>query len=192
MNPAVLTSPTRRPVRACSIFTAFVCWIMMFVSLAMLVFIIFTQGAAAPEFYENESSATNGGYTVNEIPSLSPPPPGPLSSSHKLYKNETTPQIFCGKCHSASVANVSSGVHRLINCLCHGYNPNQIAQYNVNEKHNLTRNIYCTNCHTKYNETTGDITIGPGVSGKNQSAHYLIRNKTDPALYNNSRGFFNT
>ncbi len=113
-----------------------------------------------------------------------------FSSSHKLYKNETTPQLFCSKCHNASVTNVSSGVHNPINCLCHGYNPNQTAQYNVNVKHNLTKNIYCTNCHTKYNETTGDITIRTGVSGRNQSAHYIM-NKTSPQLYNNSRGFFN-
>lgn len=119
------------------------------------------------------------------------PPPGPLFNSHKLYKNETTPDLFCGKCHPEYKANVSYSVHHPINCLCHGYNPNQTANHNVNVKHNLTRSVYCTNCHTRYNETTGDITIRPGVSGKNQSAHYLIRNKTDPGLYNNSRAFFN-
>lgn len=112
-----------------------------------------------------------------------------FSSSHKLYKNETTPKLFCSKCHPASVTNVSAGVHNPINCLCHGYNPNQTAQYNINVKHNLTKNIYCTNCHTKYNETTGEITIRTGVSGKNQSAHYIL-NKTAPQLYNNSRRFF--
>lgn len=142
--------------------------VVLIVSLAILVFIINTPGTAA---------------TL---------PPGPLYNSHKIYKNETTPQLFCSKCHLASVNYVNSGVHKPINCLCHGYNPNQTAEYNVNVKHNLTRNIYCTNCHTKYNETTGDITIRPGVSGKNQSAHYLIRNKTDPSLYNNSRRFFDT
>lgn len=127
---------------------------------------------------------------ISLLPVFAVLPPGPLSSSHKIYKNETTPGLFCSKCHPASNTSVSSGVHNPINCLCHGYNPNQTAQYNVNVKHNLTRNIYCTNCHTKYNETTGDITIKQGVSGKNQSAHYLIRNNTDPQLYNNSRGFF--
>lgn len=55
--------------------------------------------------------------------------------------------------------------------------------------HNLTKKIYCTNCHSKYNETSGDIMIHSGISGLNQSAHYII-NKTDSQLYSNSRGFF--
>jgi hypothetical protein len=110
-----------------------------------------------------------------------------FSNNHKLFTNKTIPSLFCSKCHPASSMNVSAGVHDPINCFCHGYDP---VVEGVNRKHNLTKKIYCTNCHTKYNETTGDITIKPGVSGKNQSAHYL-RNKTDPQLYNNSRGFFN-
>ena len=111
------------------------------------------------------------------------------SGSHELFKTETTPQEFCSKCHSASAANVSAGAHKPINCLCHGYNPNSSEQYNVNMTHNLTKKIYCTNCHSKYNETSGDIIIYSGISGLNQSAHYII-NRTDPQLYNNSRGFF--
>ncbi len=111
-----------------------------------------------------------------------------FSNNHKLFKNETFPGLLCSRCHPASSANVSAGVHAPINCFCHGYDP---GVEGVNKKHNLTKKIYCTNCHTKYDENTGDITIRPGVSGKNQSAHYLIRNKTDPALYNNSRSFFN-
>lgn len=112
-----------------------------------------------------------------------------LSGSHELSKSETTPQEFCSKCHSASAANVSAGAHSPANCICHGYNPNSSAEYNVNMTHNLTKKIYCTNCHSKYNETSGDIMIHSGISGLNQSAHYII-NKTDSQLYTNSRGFF--
>ena len=113
-----------------------------------------------------------------------------FSNSHELYsyKNETDPWKFCNKCHPASVTNVSAGVHSDVNCLCHGYNPNTTPQ--VNMVHNLTKKIYCTNCHSKYNETTGDITLYTGISGLNQSAHYII-SKSDSQLYNNSMGFFN-
>jgi hypothetical protein len=112
-----------------------------------------------------------------------------FSGSHELFKIETTPQQFCSKCHSASAANVSAGAHNPVNCLCHGYNPNSSAEYNVNMTHNLTKKIYCTNCHSKYNETSGNIMVYDSISGLNQSAHYII-DKTDPQLYNNSRGFF--
>ena len=114
-----------------------------------------------------------------------------LSGSHELFKTESTPQEFCSKCHSASAANVSAGAHSPVNCICHGYNPNSTEpQNNVNQTHNLTKKIYCTNCHSKYNETSGNIMIYSGISGLNQSAHYII-NTTDPQLYNNSREFFN-
>jgi len=113
-----------------------------------------------------------------------------LSGSHNLFKTEDTPQVFCSKCHPASTANVSAGNHSLVNCICHGYNPNSNAKYNVNQTHNLTKKIYCTNCHSKYNETSGNIMIYSGISGLNQSAHYII-NRTEPQLYNNSREFFN-
>lgn len=113
-----------------------------------------------------------------------------FSNSHKLYKNETTPQEFCSKCHIASAANVSAGAHESVNCICHGYNPNVTAAYNVNKTHSLTKNIYCTNCHSKYNETTGEILLAPGVNGVNQSAHYIM-NRSDAQLFNNSRRFFN-
>lgn len=113
-----------------------------------------------------------------------------FSGSHELFQNRTTPQQFCSKCHSASADHVNDSAHNPANCICHGYNPNSDAQYNVNMAHNLTKNIYCTNCHSKYNETSGDIMIGDGISGLNQSAHYIIDN-TDSQLYSNSRGFFN-
>ena len=111
-----------------------------------------------------------------------------LSGSHDLFKTtETTPQQFCSKCHPASAANVNAGAHKPANCICHGYNPNPSAQYNVNLTHNLTKKIYCTNCHSKYNETSGNIMINDGISGLNQSAHQIM-DKNDPQLYNNSLG----
>jgi hypothetical protein len=113
-----------------------------------------------------------------------------FSESHKVYRNETAPQDFCKKCHIASSANVSAGVHNTVNCICHGYNPNVTAAYNVNITHTLTKKIYCTNCHSKYNETTGEILLTPGANGVNQSAHYIM-NRSDTQLLNNSRGFFN-
>jgi hypothetical protein len=113
-----------------------------------------------------------------------------FSNSHNVYKNETTPLEFCSKCHSAPAANVSASAHESVNCICHGYNPNVNAEYNVNMAHNLTKNIYCTNCHSKYNETTGEIFLAPGANGVNQSAHYIM-NRSDTQLLNNSRGFFN-
>ena len=113
-----------------------------------------------------------------------------FSGNHDLFQNKDTPQQFCSKCHSSSVVSVSAGAHNPVNCICHGYNPNSSATYNVNMTHDLTKKIYCTNCHTKYDENTGDMTIRAGISGNNQSAHYIM-SKTDPQLYNNSRGFFN-
>lgn len=112
-----------------------------------------------------------------------------LSGSHDLYKSGVDPQSFCSKCHSASAANVTLSEHKLINCTCHGYNPSSNVKYNVNMKHDLTRNIYCTNCHSRYDETTGNIAIHNNISGLDQSAHYIIKS-TDSQLYNNTRGFF--
>ncbi len=112
-----------------------------------------------------------------------------FSGSHELYKNETAAQRFCSKCHIASAANVSAGAHGSVNCICHGYNPNATVEYNVNMTHALTKKIYCTNCHSKYNETTGEIILAPGANGVNQSAHYIM-NRSDTQLLNNSRGFF--
>jgi len=113
-----------------------------------------------------------------------------LSGSHDLFKNETAPQVLCNKCHPGSAANVTLSAHHSFNCICHGYNPNSTDQYNVNMTHDLTKNIYCTNCHSKYNETTGNMTIHNNISGLDQSAHYIIKSN-DPQLYNNSREFFN-
>ena len=105
-----------------------------------------------------------------------------FSGTHTIYKNKTTPEEFCTKCHPTKVSNVSLSVHANAGCICHGYAPNLTELYNINLAHNLTKNIYCTNCHSNYNITTGNITIhydGGDVNGINQSAHYIIESTAD-------------
>jgi len=116
-----------------------------------------------------------------------------FSGSHTLYNNRTTPAEFCNKCHpdEASVLNLISNAHRNAGCICHGYNPNATDIYNVNVAHNLTKNIYCTDCHTSYNITTGNITIHSGIVAPNQSAHYLINNSNRSDIYQRAKEFFN-
>lgn len=117
--------------------------------------------------------------------------------SHSLYLNRTDnltqPTMaaeFCMKCHAEKANNVSLSVHRNAGCICHGYNPNFTAEYNVNLAHNLTKNIYCTNCHSSYNVTTGNIDIHSGVSGLNQSAHYILAAGDREGAYQRARQFF--
>ncbi len=117
-----------------------------------------------------------------------------FAGNHNLYTNKTTPQDFCNKCHSDKVTtmNIASNVHKNAGCICHGYNPNATEAYNINLAHNLTKNIYCTNCHTNYNISTGNITIHGGtITAPNQSAHYLINNSNKNQIYQNAKGFFN-
>jgi hypothetical protein len=128
-----------------------------------------------------------------------------FAGSHSMYKSKdySTPPYgaadFCVKCHPAEVGNLSTSIAHPLSktgCICHGYNPNLTASlYDVNLKHNLTKNIYCTNCHTRYNNT-GDIPIyGEGnlINVKNQSAHYIYFNKSNQSLvdevYNRSKRY---
>ncbi len=107
-----------------------------------------------------------------------------LATSHTTYK---TKDNFCTKCHAGVATNVSAGIHDPANCICHGYLTN--STYNINRKHNLTKDIYCTNCHSDSNET-GDIPIqvSPYISGRNQTAHYLIKDNTT-AIYEHAEGY---
>src|SRR3972149_8796003 len=119
---------------------------------------------------------------------------GLFSGSHILYENKTTAADFCNKCHPEKVAtiNIASNAHKNIGCACHGYNPNATEVYNINAAHNLTKNIYCTDCHTNYNLTTGNITIhNGGIVAKNQSAHYLINSSNKNDTYQRAKYFFN-
>jgi hypothetical protein len=124
--------------------------------------------------------------------------------SHTMYemKNSSTYGYaeFCLECHSEIVKNITNaGAHNNTACICHGYNPNQTGGiYNVNLTHNLTKNAYCTNCHTRYDEDTGELNVSLGgtqVDVRNQSAHYIFLNKSNASsieeVYNRSFKYFN-
>ena len=120
-----------------------------------------------------------------------------FSGGHTIYANKTTAADFCIKCHPDKVTIVNSSVHANAGCICHGYNPNSSDLYNINVAHNLTKQVYCTNCHSNYTISTGDITIHNDatlgdISGINQSAHYIIDSSTNKTpLYDRARSFFN-
>ncbi len=122
-----------------------------------------------------------------------------FSGSHTVYKNTTPATVadFCIKCHPTKVSSVSVSAHASAGCICHGYNPNSSQLYNINIAHNLTKNIYCTNCHSNYTIATGAIIIhndaGRGdISGINQSTHYIINSSTNKTpIYDRAKQFFN-
>ena len=127
-----------------------------------------------------------------------------ISGSHSVFKISTSPSTgdigFCAKCHPDIAGNISSSfiykAHGAISaCICHGYYPNYTnlggVNTSINLKHNLTKNIYCTNCHTNYNEA-GQIDIGNNSNAINQSGHYIYlnqSNKTD--VYGRAYRYFN-
>jgi hypothetical protein len=104
-----------------------------------------------------------------------------LAASHTTYK---TKDNFCSKCHEGVATNISAGVHNPATCICHGYNLNT----NLNRKHNLTKDIYCTHCHS--NSTDGNISIHANISGNNQTAHYLIKDN-ETAIYERAMEYLN-
>ncbi len=115
-----------------------------------------------------------------------------FSGSHTVYENKTSPADFCIKCHPTKVT-VGVSAHANAGCVCHGYNPNITdPTKNINVAHNITKQVYCTNCHSNYDNNTGNITIhqdgGTNISGINQSAHYITNNTA--TLYNHSKQFF--
>ena len=119
---------------------------------------------------------------------------GLFAGSHTLYENKTA-SSFCTKCHPDKVTTLSiaANAHKNIGCACHGYNPNSTEIYNINAAHNLTKNIYCTDCHTNYDLTTGNITIHNGeITANKQSAHYLINNSKKDEMYRRAGQFFNS
>lgn len=130
-----------------------------------------------------------------------------FAGSHTMYKVKNTSTHgyaeLCIECHGDIVSNITySAAHDSAVCICHGYNPNTTdSMRNINLTHNLTKNVYCTNCHTRYNETenVGKVLIA-NVSGtemwtENQSAHYIYFNRSDPTLveevYSRSWRYFN-
>ncbi len=128
-----------------------------------------------------------------------------FAGSHTAYKTRNNSAYgeayFCEKCHPSIVGNVTNSIaHNSTYCICHGYYPNYTKRfgpygenynYSINVKHNLTKNIYCTNCHTRYNDT-GAIAIGNDVDARNQSAHYIFLNSSNlTEIYNRSWNYFN-
>ncbi len=135
-----------------------------------------------------------------------------FAGSHSMYtvKNSTTTgdMDFCAKCHpdiAGNISNVSSPSNYKAHgewsgCICHGYYPNYTAlagpyggnvNVSINLKHNLTKNIYCTNCHVSYN-STGDLDIGNSRSGLNQSGHYITINRSNTTdIYERAYRYFN-
>ena len=132
-----------------------------------------------------------------------------ISGSHSVYKVRTTPSTgdiyFCQKCHADIAGNISANhsykAHGAFSgCICHGYYPNYTAiagpngvnyNYSINLKHNLTKNMYCTNCHTNYN-TTGQIDIGANSNAQNQSGHYINIDRSNKSeIYERAYRYFN-
>jgi hypothetical protein len=125
--------------------------------------------------------------------------------SHTMYETENSTAYgyaeFCLECHDTIVRDISgSGAHNNTACICHGYNPNATSTMrNVNLAHNLTKNAYCTNCHTRYDENTGELNVTGGdgavINVQNQSAHYIYYNASNASsieeIYNRTWKYFN-
>ena len=111
-----------------------------------------------------------------------------FQDSHALYTNKTNASDMCIKCHPDQASTTMVSAHKFAGCICHGYNPSADPNKNINLAHNMTKKIYCTNCHSNY-DSDGDIIIHSGLSGLNQSGHYIITTN-NPKLYNNSMGMF--
>ena len=114
---------------------------------------------------------------------------GIFAGGHSTFVNQTEPDDFCDRCHPMVTAALTGGEHGPANCICHGYNPNSSVpgtDFDINRKHDLTKRVYCTNCHSEYDDATGEIQIKEGVSGINQSAHYIINGSKKGTLYNHS------
>ena len=114
-----------------------------------------------------------------------------FQDSHTLYTNKTSVDYgiaeMCVKCHPDQVTSTMVSAHKFAGCICHGYNPNAGPDKSINLAHNMTKQIYCTNCHSDY-DSNGEITIYPGVSGLNQSGHYVTNDTA--VLYNHSINLF--
>lgn len=132
-----------------------------------------------------------------------------ISGSHSVYKIRSTPAMgdinFCAKCHPDIAGNISANhsykAHgAFAACICHGYYPNYTSfpgpsgvnyNFSINLKHNLTKDMYCTNCHTNYN-ATGQIDIGNNSNAANQSGHYIYLNRSNKTeIYERAYRYFN-
>lgn len=114
-----------------------------------------------------------------------------FAGSHTIERQKSSIDYgnvdICNNCHQEEVVLNSLSAHRVAGCVCHGYAPNLTAEYNINAAHNLTKNLYCTNCHANY-DINGRQEIYPGTSTSNQSGHYIKKNKT--MIYDHAQKFF--
>ncbi|HYN44791.1 MAG TPA: cytochrome c3 family protein [Candidatus Limnocylindrales bacterium] len=114
-----------------------------------------------------------------------------FAGTHSIEKQKNSTDYgmitFCAKCHEEEVYLNNLSVHKITGCVCHGYAPNLTQAYNVNAAHNLTKDIYCTNCHTNY-DNNGNQQIYPGTTTGNQSGHYIMKNST--ILYDHAQKLF--
>ncbi len=114
-----------------------------------------------------------------------------FAGSHAIEKQRNSTDYgniyICANCHEEEASLNSISAHRAVGCVCHGYAPNLTQEYNINAAHNLTKNLYCTNCHSSY-DTDGRQEIYPGITTSNQSGHYIKKNRT--IAYDHAQKFF--
>lgn len=116
---------------------------------------------------------------------------GTFAGSHTMEEQKISTDYgniyICTNCHQEEVFLNNLSAHSAAGCVCHGYAPNLTAEYNINAAHNLTRNLYCTNCHANY-DINGMQEIYPGIITSSQSGHYIKKNKT--IVYDHAQKFF--
>lgn len=116
---------------------------------------------------------------------------GTFAGSHTMEEKKNSTDYgniyICANCHEEEVFLNNLSAHRVAGCVCHGYAPNLSIEYNINAAHNLTKNLYCTNCHANY-DINGMQEIYPGILTSNQSGHYIKKNTT--MVYNHAQKFF--
>jgi len=116
---------------------------------------------------------------------------GTFAGSYTMERQKTSTDYgytsICANCHEEEVYLNSLSAHSQAGCICHGYAPNLTAEYNINAAHNLTKNLYCTNCHSNY-DINGQQEIYPGIMTSNQSGHYIKKNST--MIYDHAQKFF--
>jgi hypothetical protein len=116
---------------------------------------------------------------------------GTFAGSHTMEEQKISTDYgniyICANCHQEEVFLNNLSVHSAAGCVCHGYAPNLTAEYNINAAHNLTKNLYCTNCHANY-DSNGVQEIYPGITTSNQSGHYIKKNMT--MVYDHTQKFF--
>ncbi len=124
-----------------------------------------------------------------------------MAGSHTMYRTRNISAelkgeaYFCEKCHPEETGNLTALTmgHNRTQCICHGYYRNVTDDdWDINLKHQLTKDAYCTNCHSRYN-ASGELYVLYGKSStwvnvENQTGHY-ISNESE-LLMNHSKEYF--